>query len=81
MNHQLLYNLLDLLMLHQDTLSEQSSPENPVNPCWINSIETSQQTFEQVITKLNQWYNKMGSKILDLRNENVQTRVRFSGKT
>mgnify|MGYP003324684666 CR=1 FL=1 len=67
-------------MLKQNVLSEQLTPENPVNPCWTNSIESSQQTFQQVIIKLNQWYNKMGTKILDLRNENVEIRVKFSGK-
>ena len=57
-------------------------PLNPSNePCWIDSVDESKSHFDSVVEYLNEWYNFMAQKILNLRAcPDVAYRIRKSGK-
>ena len=71
--------LIQLLTVNNDMLSEFITPENYPQPCWIDSVEESCSAFNEVITKLKIWYEFMARQILDLRLKHTLTWIRRSG--
>ena len=71
--------LIQLLKVDNDMLSEFIMPENYPLPCWIDSVEESCSAFDRVLMKLKLWYEFMANQIFDLRLKHTLTWIRRSG--
>ena len=68
-------------MLQQDAVPERQAPKNPIEPCWYESKAVSQWAFEEIVKKLNQWFNDYAGLIHFASEQDAIYWVRSSGLT
>ena len=70
-----------MLKLEHDFNIEPQPLDASNYPCWIDSVDESKSHFDSVVKYLNEWYNFMAMKILNLKGcPDVSYRIRKSGK-